>query len=452
MKPDIDTLSARAFADLLPFCVGYVDAEGRYQYNNPAYQWLTGLDPEAIEGRHVVDVLGERAGAVAAPFIRRALAGEQVTLTLEVFFSPEPRYVRVILVPERAGGFYSFIQEESERVRGERAVAARERELRLVFEAAPFGIALTDPDGDIVSANQAFQGIVGYDLAELEGRCIYDLGHADERPRIRAEVARIERGEIDTFEMDARAVREDGRVIWVTGGMTAARGDEGQITDLVVVLHDISDRRSLERTMDDQLSEQQRHLGQELHDAVGQPLTAVAMLAKSLRSRLEAMSLPEAAIADTLVRLSAEAHAKVAALIMGVRPVGVDREGLRAALDQLAVSTQQLHDVWCTVECADMVEVGDTVTATQLYRIAQEAVSNAVKHGRARRIFIWLGHIDGRLVMRVHDDGVGLAGPSGPGTGMGRRIMERRAASIGGILSLEDDEGTLLSVILGKGG
>ncbi len=451
MKLGLDVLSARAFTDLLPFCIAYVDEEGRYQYNNPAYEQLTGLTPAQLKGRRVSEVLGERAAETAGPFIHRALDGEQVTLTLEVFFHEHPSHIRVTLVPEPAGGFYSFIQDETERVHSERVLAIRERELRLVFDAAPFGIALTDPDGRLLSANRAWSEMIGYPLEQLVGRSIYDAGHADEVAGIIAEVERLKRGEVDTVKMDARVVRPDGRFMWVTGGMGAERDADGQVTNLVAAMHDITERHTIERTMHEQLSEHQRQVGQELHDAVGQPLTAVAMLAKSLRSRLEAKTLPEAATADTLVQLSAAAHAKVAALIKGIRPVDVDREGLRAALDQLAMSTQQLHGVRCTVECAEMVEVVDTDTATQLYRIAQEAVANGIKHGQARRIVIWLGHIDGRVVMRVHDDGLGLEPTSTPGTGMGRRIMERRAATIGAVLSLEEDEGTLLTVTLGGG-
>ena len=446
----------RTFAELVPAMVSYVDRDLRYRYNNAEYARFMGRPVSESTGQLVRDVLGP-SFTVAEPGLRQALGGEVAGYVQRVTMGTNSGHFQVRMIPDQPGeevqGVYVFVTDVTEQVDSQQLAAERVRELRLVFDAAPFGIALTGPAGDIVDANRAFQRISGYDHAELSTRTIFEMLHPDDLPRIARDATRLMTGEIESFHAESRAIHADGSVVWVAGGLSAERGEDGQVEHLVAGVSDVSERHQLERTMQAQFSEQQRHLGRELHDSVGQPLTAVAMLAKSLRSRLESQALPEAATAETLVQLTAAAHAKVAALIRGVRPVDVDREGLRAALDELAMSTQHLHDVWCTVECVESVEVANNDTATQLFRIAQEAVANAVKHGKARRIVLWLGHIDRRVVLRIHDDGVGLSGSeSGTGTGLGMRIMDHRATAVGATLAVEEDEGTLVTVVLGDVG
>ena len=448
----LDELSARDFANLLPGLVSYVDRDLRYRFNNAAYARLTGRSAEELIGTRVADLLGAGFAAVE-PYFQDALRGEAKAFHHELDFGAGPTHISVQLIPDRGdddavAGFYCVIRDETEQVRSRRDLVNRERRLSLVFDAAPFGIVLTDPTGIVLAENRAFRAILGYGIADLTGSNVFDLVHSDDRPRIDGDVRRLHAGEVNVIHTEARCIHATGVTVWCSGGLSVERDEDGGINHMVAVVHDVSDRRRFTSQMQAQLSEQQRHLGQELHDSVGQPLTAVSMLAKSLRSRLESQALPEAATADTLVQLSSAAHAKVHALIRGVRPVEVDREGLRAALDELAASTQQLHDVWCTVECDESVDVSDTNTATQLFRIAQEAVANGVKHGKARRMVLWLGHIDDRVVLRIHDDGVGLGNSDVAGTGMGTRIMRHRATAVGATLAIEDDEGTLVTVTL----
>ena len=142
-------------------------------------------------------------------------------------------------------------------------------------------------------------------------------------------------------------------------------------------------------------------------------------------------------------RLS-EANRHVQQLAHGIMPVQIDAEGLRSALEELAVSTNGLNEITCRFDSPGPVKVVNNTTATHLYRIAQEAVNNALRHGQADEIQISLEQQDGQILLEVRDNGVGIeattTNPIAPdnGTqGMGLRIMQYRAGMIGGTLNVE---------------
>ena len=130
----------------------------------------------------------------------------------------------------------------------------------------------------------------------------------------------------------------------------------------------------------------------------------------------------------------------------GLRPAGVDSGGLVAALEDLAAITQKMFQVTCEFTHDPSVVVADDVS-DHVYRVAREAISNALKHGKARTVRITLAVEGGKNVLRVQDDGVGLPKALANNEGMGLRIMERRARMVGGRLVIETPAqgGTLVS-------
>ncbi|MBX6313124.1 MAG: hypothetical protein IRY99_09460 [Isosphaeraceae bacterium] len=144
---------------------------------------------------------------------------------------------------------------------------------------------------------------------------------------------------------------------------------------------------------------------------------------------------------------------QVRALSRGLIPVEVDAARLMAALAELASRVGGLHGVTCTFECREPVLLEDNQTASHLYRIAKEAVTNALKHGGAKNITITLESGDRSVALCIWDDGVGF--PPGPveGKGMGLKIMRYRAGLINARLTVSPAEsgGTLVSCTLSKG-
>ena len=148
-------------------------------------------------------------------------------------------------------------------------------------------------------------------------------------------------------------------------------------------------------------------LGMELHDNLCQQIAATGMLTATLAKRLREDGSPLADMAGRLVASLSRAGDDAHALARGLLPVQVEADGLMVALAGLAQRTQEMQGVACTFECAVPVPVASNATATHLFRIAQEAIHNALKHGQARHIVVTLTNQD-RVTLTVFDDGVGI--------------------------------------------
>jgi signal transduction histidine kinase len=214
---------------------------------------------------------------------------------------------------------------------------------------------------------------------------------------------------------------------------------------------EMRERRRLEREIILVAEQQQRRIGQELHDGLGQQLTAVAFLSAVLAARLREARVDAAVDAEEIERMLGEAVSHTRLLARGLFPVELEANGLMVALEQLAANVSRLFGTPCEFHCAAPVLVSDSTVAINLHRIAQEAVNNAIKHARARRIRIVLACDADTTTLLVRDDGRGLVqtGES-PGGGLGLRIMAYRATLIGAQLALEtnDDNGLSVRVVL----
>ena len=213
-------------------------------------------------------------------------------------------------------------------------------------------------------------------------------------------------------------------------------GLESRVRERTRALTDeIQERERLEREVLDVGERERRRIGRDLHDSLGQQLTGTALAGQVLQERLATRGAPEAGDAARIVALVEEAIEQTRSLARGLDPVEIDGGGLEQGLRELAERTSQLAGVRCDYRSAGPVGVADSVTATHLYRIAQEAITNAVKHARPNRIEVALEGLPGRVRLCVLDDGTGCE--PGAGAGMGLRIMAHRAAVMQGTFSIE---------------
>ena len=213
----------------------------------------------------------------------------------------------------------------------------------------------------------------------------------------------------------------------------------------------VVERQHLQKELIDAVWNQQRRFGQELHDTLGQQLTGIGMMAQSLARKLAAEKRPEAALVSEIAAMIQQAKQDGRQLAKGMFPVEVDAEGLRAALEELAETTRERYELDCRLKFDSRVDIRDNNTATHLFRIAQEAVTNAVKHSGASRLTILLGVEDSLPVLVVRDNGQGLSPPPhGESAGMGLRIMKYRANAIGAELTVQpaDRGGTLVKCLV----
>ncbi|MBN2506864.1 MAG: PAS domain-containing protein [Verrucomicrobia bacterium] len=208
-------------------------------------------------------------------------------------------------------------------------------------------------------------------------------------------------------------------------------------TDQVIALvRDVSDRTFLEKEMAEISHREQMRIGQDLHDGLGQHLTGITFLAKALQRKLAAQSLPEAEEAEEISRLVMQALSQTRSLARGLFPVELESNGLVAAFHELAQRIRQTCSVACVFEHDEAVTLEHRATSLHLFRLAQEAISNAVRHGKAKTIAIRLERQGAQTVLTVADDGGGMPVEDRRPQGLGLRIMAYRAQKIGGTLQI----------------
>ncbi len=192
---------------------------------------------------------------------------------------------------------------------------------------------------------------------------------------------------------------------------------------------------------------EQQRIGQELHDTTAQELAALGMLAERQLRTIDENAPADPQIARRMAEGLKRVLGQVRAVSRGLIRVEVDAEGLMAALTELAAETSELHGVACTFDCQQPVLLADNRTATQLYCIAREAVTNALKHSQAHTIQVSLEADDQAATLRVRDDGIGLPEPPLESKGMGLKIMRYRAGLIKAHLSVgpAGPEGTVVA-------
>lgn len=207
---------------------------------------------------------------------------------------------------------------------------------------------------------------------------------------------------------------------------------ESRVRDRAAALtREIAERERLQHLLLEASEQEQRRIGQDLHDGLGQHLAGTAIAGQVLREKLERQRLKEATDAEKVVRLIEEGVSLTRRSAKGLYPVDLNAEGLMLALEEFAATTGRLFDVNCRFDCESPVLIHCAAAAEHLFRIAQEATRNAIQHGGARNITIELNTLEEGHELRIEDDGVGLPSEL-PGTGgMGLRIMAQRARMVG---------------------
>jgi PAS domain S-box-containing protein len=335
-------------------------------------------------------------------------------------------------------------------VRLEQRVAERATELqhsedqiRAILDATADAVVTIDVAGRVATFNRAAERIFGYSAEEMIGESVAILLPIQERVGYYRNKAatRTCASLLIGRSHEVAARRKDGTVVPIQLSVNSVEGRNL----FVGVARDMTERKALQKEIIDVAMLEQRRIGQELHDGTQQELTGLGLLAMSLAETLARNGADTASqVASRVARGIEQANQRVRSLARGMVPVPVDREGLMAALSELAHQTTEMHGVPCAFECPAAVEIDNDDEATHFYRIAQEAVSNAIRHAGPTAIWIRLEQVDKSVVLEVRDNGIGLRLPPIPGRGVGLRLMEHRCAMIGGTFLIEQhaDGGT----------
>ncbi len=297
-------------------------------------------------------------------------------------------------------------------------------------------VVVLDPAGRIIRFNRACERTTGYSFAQVKNTYIWELFSApDEARRFKAMFAQMREGQLQK-ECESDWVSRNGERHLIAWSGTTLPGDNGKPACIIATGIDITERKRLEQAILEISAREQRRIGQDLHDGLGQHLTGIAFMSKVQEQKLAEKGLPDAADASKIVKLVNEAINKTRELSRGLLPVVSESRGLMSALQQWAGEVEDLFGISCTFLCIEPVLIHDDTVATNLYHIAQEAVNNAIKHGKPGHIVIALGASGGQGSLAVSDDGSGIQRPSVGNEGMGLHIMNYRAKMIGGTLEV----------------
>jgi PAS domain S-box-containing protein len=324
-------------------------------------------------------------------------------------------------------------EDVTEQTVTENALRRTEAKNRALLNAIPDLIFRVSRDGVYLDYHARDQSKLRAPPQEFLGKRVWDF-FPDLEEEVRKAIEKsLESGALEIIEypFELHGEQRDYESRFVKSG-------EDEVT---LIVRDITEHKRLEREILEISSREQERIGHDLHDGLSQQLTGIALLGKALTQKLETRPFPEAEDARRIVDLANAAIAQTRSLARGLSPVELEQQGLYAALEELAAGVETLHPVSCRFRRRQDVSVEDHATANHLYRIAQEAVTNALKHAAPSRIEIELQKDDGTYTLKIQDNGKGLPQDSSRSNGMGFHIMQYRARMIDASLTIEDTPG-----------
>jgi PAS domain S-box-containing protein len=330
--------------------------------------------------------------------------------------------------------------QKNEVAEAQQKLVASSSVLQSILDTAPDAVITIDGSGSIVGANRATTHLFDYSEEELIGRNVSLLmpaPYCDEHDGYLAKFQRTREPRIIGVGREVIAKRKDGS----TFPCELAVSQVDHLNLFTGILRDITERKEMQREILEIAAEEDRRIGQELHDSTQQQLTGLGLLSQSLAENLANQALPEARTADRIAQGIKEAASEVHQLSRGLVPVDVDAEGLRAALMSLAERITEQYAVDCHCRFAGTIDLTDNFIATHLFRIAQEAVNNALKHGRSEQIELAVSGDCESVTLSVIDRGVGITLDKLQFPGTGIRTMRHRAGLVGASFQIESEPG-----------
>jgi PAS domain S-box-containing protein len=317
-----------------------------------------------------------------------------------------------------------------------------------ILEATVDGIFTLDEEGYIQDCNAAATEIFGYSKSDLINKNFETLILFPLKEKESSLLCFFEKnGLIDNNEDSYKEMlgrRKDKTLFPLELSMREVKKTGDRL--FTVIINDITERRQLEQEILRISEKERKRMGQDLHDGLGQMLTGIGLISQNLANKLEAKGIEEASEVVEISNLVKKADKYAKSLVHGMVHIDIEERGLKKALIQLSEQARKFFNINCCAKADDDLKITDAMTSLNLYRIAQEAISNAVKHGKADNIEIKLSANDDSLTLSVTDDGLGFSATQkskngdSKSTGMGLSIMKYRADIMSGTLNVTEQQ------------
>ena len=441
----------RSFVESSPDAIVIVDQRGQIRLVNSQADRLFGYRREELYGEPLELLLPQRYRRRIASELEKLSSAPQVQpmrAGLELFGRRKtggevPVEINFSSLQTEAGVLVcSTIRDTTSRQQVELARAR----LAAIVESSCDAIISARLDQVVVSWNQAAERMYGYTADEMIGRLLSVVVPPERMDEFERMLEHIQREEsLQPFE--TVRVRKDGQRIAVSVTDSPLKDLAGRIMGFSDVGRDLGERKRLEGEILQASEREQRRIAEDLHDGLGQQLAGISCLSDTLKQNLAERASPDAATAARISKLLDSAVAQTRTLARGLYPVAPEPSGLITCLKELAENISDLFKVTCLFDCPEPVLIEDNAVATHLCRIAQEAVTNALKHGRAQRVEIGLSSTPEQIILTVRDNGVGFRKNESLQRGLGLRIMNYRAGMIGGTFAIQKKTGGGTEVI-----
>src|SRR5882672_78065 len=430
----------RSVTDNVPDWLLLVDLDLNCRFANRA---LLARTPADFVGQSVLELVPfadrERLAGILEYAIR---SSNSISTELMIPGDAHQRHFEVRAAPAIEQGAVAGLTVAITEITQRRLAETTLRTQATILETMREGVAVISRDAEVRLTNPAFERMFGYGSGEVVGLAVADLlGDADSPIRELGRLEFLDRHRRHPLKRDFLLRRKDGSLF--TGEAVMTSLELGSERVWLAVVQDITERKGLEHEIIEIANREQQRIGSDLHDGLGQELTGVALMLRGLSAKIKKSDASLTPSVDEIVVLVNHTIESARSLARGLSPVSLDLGGLVFALRALAARAREMYSVDVRLRSRVWPELTlDEATANHLYRIAQEAVTNAVRHGHASLIAVQLIVEERNVRLTITDDGVGL--PDGPAdeprhsvSGMGLKIMAYRARMIDGEVTVE---------------
>jgi PAS domain S-box-containing protein len=433
----------RLITDALPVYISYVDADQRYQFVNRAYEVWFNRSREEIIGKSVREIQSEAAYEISEPYIKQLLEGQRISFEAEI---PKGSnyYISATYIPHfgtdgQVKGYYGLIADISDRKQAEEALQASESKLRTLIEAIPDPLFVLTAEGRFLEMIVQEPNLLWQPYEEMIGKTLHQLGReqADEFLSYIQQVLRTQ--QILTVEYSAFL---NGREAWFSARIAPIQHEQ-----VIWIARDITLQKQAEAAS---ILEERNRMAREIHDTLAQAFTGILAQVGAAKQVLTDDLEATGAHLDLIKELARTGLVEARRSVVALRPQLLEEGSLQSALHRLVAQTRAAaNDTTLYYEIEGTVYALPTEVESNLLRMGQEALTNAIRHANADEIRVELVYDRDRFCLRVKDNGQGFGVGSIPSSeGFGLLGMSERAERIGAQLTIRSQTGQGTEIIV----